>query len=147
METIVLVFLAGLVTAIATGLGALPFFFIDDFSDRWNVGLWGVASGIMVTVSVFGLVDEGIAHAAGGVSVLSIAGLLAGVVLVEVGDRLLDRIDVGGTDDRGPRDAHGWDDGSGSRHPRQRGPSECGCPRCPRLDSRRLPARRLSSSN
>ena len=100
MENLVLVFLAGLVTAIATGLGALPFFFVDDFSDRWNVGLWGVASGIMVTVSVFGLVDEGIAYAASGVPVLLIAGLLAGVVLVEVGDRLLDRVDVGGTDDR-----------------------------------------------
>ncbi|ESS02406.1 MAG: putative divalent heavy-metal cations transporter [uncultured archaeon A07HR67] len=106
MENIVLVFLAGLVTAIATGLGALPFFFVDEFSDRWNVGLWGVASGIMVTVSVFGLVDEGIAYAAGGLPVLLIAGLLAGVVLVEVGDRLLDRIDVGGTDDRDtPTDA------------------------------------------
>ena len=99
MENLVLVFLAGLVTAIATGLGALPFFFVDDFSDRWNVGLWGVASGIMVTVSVFGLVDEGIAYAAGGVPALLIAGLLAGVALVEVGDRLLDRVEVGGTDD------------------------------------------------
>ena len=106
MENIVLVFLAGLVTAIATGLGALPFFFVDEFSDRWNVGLWGVASGIMVTVSVFGLVDEGIAYAAGGLPVLLIAGLLAGVVLVEAGDRLLDRVDVGGTDDRDtPTDA------------------------------------------
>ncbi|TMT85277.1 ZIP family metal transporter [Haloterrigena sp. H1] len=95
METIILVFVAGLITAIATGIGALPFFFIDDFSDRWNVGLWGLASGIMVTVSVFGLVDEGLASASGGFPTMMVGGLLAGVVLVEVGDRVLDRVDIG----------------------------------------------------
>ncbi|SDC97805.1 ZIP family metal transporter [Natrinema hispanicum] len=95
METIILVFVAGLITAIATGIGALPFFFIDDFSDRWNVGLWGIASGIMVTVSVFGLIDEGLASASGGFPTMMVGGLLAGVVLVEVGDRVLDRVDIG----------------------------------------------------
>ena len=95
METIILVFVAGLITAIATGIGALPFFFIDDFSDRWNVGLWGIASGIMVTVSVFGLIDEGLASASGGFPTMMVSGLLAGVVLVEVGDRVLDRVDIG----------------------------------------------------
>ena len=44
------VFLAGLVTALATGLGALPFFF-EDIPDRWNVVLWGFASGIMLSAS------------------------------------------------------------------------------------------------
>ena len=95
MENVILVFVAGLITAIATGIGALPFFFIDDFSDRWNVGLWGIASGIMVTVSVFGLVDEGLASASGGFPTMMVGGLLTGVVLVEVGDRLLDRVDIG----------------------------------------------------
>lgn len=33
------VFIAGLVTALATGLGALPFFLFGDISDRWNVAL------------------------------------------------------------------------------------------------------------
>ncbi|RZV12161.1 ZIP family zinc transporter [Natrinema hispanicum] len=95
MENVILVFVAGLITAIATGIGALPFFFIDDFSDRWNVGLWGIASGIMVTVSVFGLIDEGLASASGGFPTMMVSGLLAGVVLVEVGDRVLDRVDIG----------------------------------------------------
>lgn len=48
---LVVVFLAGLVTALATGLGALPFFFFEDIPDRWNVVLWGFASGIMLSAS------------------------------------------------------------------------------------------------
>lgn len=89
-----LVFVAGLLTALATGIGVLPFFFVDEFSDRWNVGLWGVASGIMLTVSVFGLVDEGLAYAESGFPSLLVAGLLAGVVLVVVSDRILDGVDL-----------------------------------------------------
>ncbi|WP_247728369.1 ZIP family metal transporter [Halovivax limisalsi] len=98
LENLALVFVAGLVTALATGLGALPFFFVEDFSDRWNVALWGLASGIMVTVSVFGLVDEGLAYASSGFPTLMVAGLLTGAALVEVGDWLLDRVDVGDDD-------------------------------------------------
>ena len=92
---LVLVFVAGLITALATGIGAVPFFFVDEFSERWNVGLWGIASGIMVTVSVLGLVNEGIAYASGGFPTLLISGLLAGVLLVEVSDRVLDNVDLG----------------------------------------------------
>ncbi len=95
IENLVLVFVAGLVTALATGIGALPFFFVDEFSDRWNVGLWGIASGIMVTVSLFGLVDEGLAYASGGFPTLMVGGLLAGVALVTVSDRVLDGVDLG----------------------------------------------------
>ncbi|PSP55124.1 ZIP family metal transporter [Halobacteriales archaeon QS_1_67_19] len=93
-ENLVVVFVAGLVTALATGIGALPFFFVEKFSDRWNVALWGIASGIMVSASLFGLVNEGLAYAA-GFPTLMIAGLLAGVALVEVADRALDAFDLG----------------------------------------------------
>lgn len=95
---IALVFIAGLVTALATGLGAIPFFFIEEFSDRWNVALWGIASGIMVAASLFGLIGEGLQYTAGGIPTLMIGGLLTGVVLVEASDRLLDRIDIGAGD-------------------------------------------------
>ncbi|WP_276302052.1 ZIP family metal transporter [Halorussus lipolyticus] len=95
-QNLVLVFVAGLVTALATGLGALPFFVVEDFSDRWNVALWGLASGIMVSASLFGLVNEGLAYSSGGLPVLMIGGLLAGVVLVEVADWALDAIDIEG---------------------------------------------------
>ncbi|WP_134671286.1 ZIP family metal transporter [Halorussus marinus] len=103
VENLVLVFVAGLMTALATGLGALPFFVVDDFSDRWNVALWGVASGIMVSASLFGLVNEGLAYSE-GLPTLMVAGLLVGVVLVEVSDWLLDRIDVSGRTDDHPEE-------------------------------------------
>ena len=87
---LLLVFAAGLVTAVATGVGALPFFVIEDISDRVQVGLWGLASGIMVSASVFGLVMEGLAEADGQTDVaLMIGGLVAGVLLVVVADRVI----------------------------------------------------------
>lgn len=81
-----LVFVAGLITALATGLGALPFFIVDDVSDRMNVALWGLASGIMVAASGFGLIDEGLAN---GTIEEVLLGALVGVALVEVADRIL----------------------------------------------------------
>lgn len=44
LANLALVFLAGLVTALATGIGALPFFF-EDINDRWNGVLWGPGLG------------------------------------------------------------------------------------------------------
>ncbi|MFB6281775.1 MAG: ZIP family metal transporter [Haloferacaceae archaeon] len=97
------VFAAGLLTALATGLGAVPFFFFDDLSDRWNVVLWGVASGIMVSASVFGLVLEGLAEGSlvavvrvGGAALPAgiVPGVLAGVVLVVVSHRIIEDYEV-----------------------------------------------------
>ena len=96
MENIVFVFVAGLITALATGLGAIPFFFVEDFSDSWNVALWGIASGIMVSASLFGLVNEGLAYSSGDVPTLMLGGILVGIVLVEASDRIIDAVDVGG---------------------------------------------------
>jgi len=82
----VLVFVAGFITALATGVGALPFFLVDAISDRWNVVLWGLASGIMVSASGFGLISEGLAYASGSLDhLLIVAGMGAGVLLVVVG--------------------------------------------------------------
>lgn len=85
------VVLAGLGTALATGLGALPFFFVDDVNARLNVTLSGFASGIMLSASLFGLVTEGLA--AGGPAVLTI-GLAVGVVLVVASDRVLSTTEI-----------------------------------------------------
>ncbi len=93
LENVVLVFVAGFITALATGLGAIPFFFFDNISDRWNVILWGLASGIMVSASVFGLIMEGAAVVEGTWVDMAMAigpGLVAGVVLVVVGHELLE---------------------------------------------------------
>lgn len=111
VENLVLIFVAGLITALATGIGALPFFFVDDFSDRWNVALWGIASGIMVTVSLLGLVDEGLAYASGGFPTLLVGGLLAGIALVEVSDEVLDSVDLGDRTREHDHGADGTDEG------------------------------------
>ncbi|AAG19368.1 MULTISPECIES: ZIP family metal transporter [Halobacterium] len=78
---------AGLLTDLATGLGALPFFFVDDIDDRWRVGLWGLASGIMVSASGFGLFREALNY--GGPTEIA-AGALAGVALVVVAEHVID---------------------------------------------------------
>jgi len=92
LANVVFVFLAGLVTALATGLGAIPFFLVNEVSDRWNVALWGLASGIMVAASVFGLVFEGLSAADSPVEI--VPGLLAGVVLVVVAHEVIEGYEV-----------------------------------------------------
>ncbi|HLE73874.1 MAG TPA: hypothetical protein VI688_06495, partial [Anaerolineales bacterium] len=52
------VFLAALLTALATGLGALPFFLVRQFSRRW-LGLFNaIAAGLMLGASLV-LVQKG----------------------------------------------------------------------------------------
>ncbi|EMA42797.1 ZIP family metal transporter [Halococcus saccharolyticus] len=91
LANLALVFVAGLLTALATGLGALPFFLVDDVSDRTSVVLWGLASGIMVAASVFGLVFEGLAE---GTVWGIVPGLLAGVALVIVSHHVIEGWEV-----------------------------------------------------
>jgi ZIP family zinc transporter len=82
----VFVFLAGLVTALATGLGAVPFFFTETVSDASKTVLWGLASGIMVAASCFGLFVEGLAEG----TVIEVAiGIAFGCVLVYVSHHIL----------------------------------------------------------
>ncbi|MCG1002932.1 MULTISPECIES: ZIP family metal transporter [Halobacterium] len=81
------VFFAGLLTDLATGLGALPFFFVDDVDDRWRVALWGLASGIMLSASGFGLFREGLNY---GTPLDVGAGALVGVALVVAARRVID---------------------------------------------------------
>lgn len=52
------VFLAALVTALATGLGALPFFVVRRFSRRWLGVFNGIAGGLMLGAS-FVLIQKG----------------------------------------------------------------------------------------
>ncbi|WP_248896729.1 ZIP family metal transporter [Haloplanus halobius] len=89
-SNLLLVFTAGLLSAVTTGAGAFPFFVIDDVNRRVQVILWGLASGIMVSASTFGLVFEGLAAADGTADhFLIVGGLLAGATLVVVANRLL----------------------------------------------------------
>jgi zinc transporter ZupT len=58
ISPVLLVFLYGLITALATGLGALPFAFVRSISPRITAYSNAIASGLMLGAS-FGLVAEG----------------------------------------------------------------------------------------
>jgi len=71
------VFLAALITALATGLGALPFCFVASMS-RWWLGVSNAtAAGLMLAAS-HSLISEGSAYS----SPRTIVGIVAGVVLI-----------------------------------------------------------------
>lgn len=69
---VVLVFAAALITAIATGIGALPFLFVRDLPKRWISLSNAIAAGLMLA-ACHGLIAEGIA--------LDPTGLMIGVLL------------------------------------------------------------------
>lgn len=52
------VFWAALATALATGLGALPFAFVPKLSPRWQALTLSAAGGMMISASVFSLANE-----------------------------------------------------------------------------------------
>ena len=72
VSALVQVFLLALLTAVATGVGALPFLFVKDLTRAWLGVSNALASGLMLAAS-FGLVYEGVAH--------SLWRTLVGVVL------------------------------------------------------------------
>jgi ZIP family zinc transporter len=52
------VFLMALLTAVATGLGALPFAFVPELAPRWKAAMVSAAGGMMISASVFSLAVE-----------------------------------------------------------------------------------------
>lgn len=81
---IVLVFLYGSLTALATGLGAVPFAFLKTVSRRTEAYAGAVASGLMLGAS-FGLFVEGSAHGAWQ----TLVGGGVGVFFILMGERYL----------------------------------------------------------
>jgi zinc transporter ZupT len=71
------VFVAALVSDLATGLGVLPFFFIDRVGPRWNGMASATTGGMMLSASVFALADKALRR---GNAVEVIAGMLAGAL-------------------------------------------------------------------
>jgi zinc transporter ZupT len=90
------VFAAGLITALATGLGAVPFAFIREASPKILALTNAVASGLMLGAS-FGLIAEG----AGYGMPQTILGGAVGVAFILVGERWLAEREVGFGDLRG----------------------------------------------
>ena len=80
------VFLASLATALATGLGALPFLFVHRPGRSWLGVATALAAGAMAGASV-GLVWEGWHRGAGRVAL----GVAAGAVFIALSRRALER--------------------------------------------------------
>jgi len=78
------VFLYALATAVATGLGALPFLFVRELSDRSVAYANAVAAGLMLGAS-FGLVSEGTLYGRGA----TLGGAILGVLFILLTQRLL----------------------------------------------------------
>ncbi len=83
-SAVFVVFLAGLVTAVTTGLGALPFAFIRQPSPRILALANAVAAGLMLGAS-FGLIAEGTGYG----TPQTILGGGVGVVFIVLGERVL----------------------------------------------------------
>ena len=79
------VFAVALVTALATGLGALPFFFSRHPARNWLGTANSLAAGLMLGASL-GLVVEGARH--GGER--TVVGVLLGAAFIFVSQRIID---------------------------------------------------------
>jgi zinc transporter ZupT len=90
LSPVTVVFLYGLLTAVATGLGAIPFAFVRTVSPRAVAYSNALAAGLMLGAS-FGLVAEGSEWGAGQTFV----GTLMGVAFILVTQRWLGDHDVG----------------------------------------------------
>ena len=71
-------------TTLATGLGAIPVFFLGERAGAWQPALWGLAAGVMAIASIVGLLlpalDDGSAASvaaglAGGIAFLALVRL------------------------------------------------------------------------
>ncbi|TVQ29043.1 MAG: ZIP family metal transporter [Geminicoccaceae bacterium] len=82
--TVLLVFIAALITAIATGFGALPLLWARAVEGRWLALGNAVAAGLMLA-ACYSLIVEGFAFDAPR----TLAGLVLGVVLIVVASRYL----------------------------------------------------------
>lgn len=93
LQAVAIVFLAALATALATGLGALPFLLVDRMSRRWLGLSNAVAAGLMIAASFSLMVEGAQLHAW-----RTLLGVALGVVLIRLSHRLIEahgEVDVG----------------------------------------------------
>ena len=89
LAPVVQVFLYGLITALATGLGALPFLFVRHLSARTIAYANALASGLMLG-ACFGLLGEGTQYG----SAQTVTGGLLGVIFILATQKILEGHDV-----------------------------------------------------
>ncbi|SHF72159.1 Zinc transporter ZupT [Fodinibius roseus] len=82
------VFLYAMITAVATGLGALPFFFFRELTRTWLGISNAIASGLMLAAS-FGLIYEGLNYDLW----FTFYGIILGLLFIVGSQKLLDKYD------------------------------------------------------
>jgi len=82
------VFFYAMITAVATGLGALPFFLFKNITRSWLGISNAVASGLMLAAS-FGLIYEGLDYDWW----YTFIGIIVGLVFIIISQQLLDHYD------------------------------------------------------
>lgn len=86
------VLLGSVLSALSTGLGALPILFLQQVTHRWRDILLAFTAGIMMAASTMSLIPEAIAS--GGLIQLTV-GLFLGVVVLTLLERNIPHIDLG----------------------------------------------------
>ena len=82
------VFVGASITAVATGLGALPFLFVRHVSDWW-LGVFNAAAGGLMLAASHSLIAEGTGLGAAR----TLGGILLGLILILFANTLIERED------------------------------------------------------
>jgi ZIP family zinc transporter len=78
LQRLLITFVAAVITMLATGLGAVPFFFLPRLSEKWSRWGYAFASGVMLAASVFDLLMPAVQRGGYGPA---LAGLGLGTVV------------------------------------------------------------------
>ncbi len=88
-ELLITAFVAGVITDLSTGLGAVPFFFVKDLSRTINGIFLAAAAGMMTSASLVQLVGEGLKRDGGSAIWLVSGGLVAGSLFFAIASKWL----------------------------------------------------------
>lgn len=83
--------LFSLFAGLATGIGALPIFFIRNISVKWQDIFMGFGAGVMLAATSFSLIIPGLDAAGNGVkaAIIIVAGILLGGIFLWLSDKFI----------------------------------------------------------
>ena len=90
-QRLLVTFVAAVITMLATGLGAVPFFFLPQLSEKWSRWGYAFASGVMLSASVFDLLMPAVQRGGYGPA---LAGLGVGTVVFLASEEWLGDRDI-----------------------------------------------------